>query len=425
MCRYDSSGYCFAGIVGAFFVLLIGFFLPFPVGAQSDDDLPPAQTVKLIFIHHSCGRNLLQDENGGLGRALADNNYFVSDTNYGWGPNNIGDRTDITDWPEWFVSPESEDYLTALYNESGQNSRYTRYLSDPGGENQIIMFKSCFPNSRLKGSPDDPPIRGEGLSVGNAKAIYNELLTYFSTQPDKLFIVLTAPPVQDDRYAANARAFNSWLVLEWLQGYEGGNVAVFDFYNMLTDPDNHHRFVDGRIEYITDQGGGVLYYDSDGDNHPSVAGNRKATEEFTPLLNVYYHRWQAGGLSVLPVLIEEETTAETAVTQTTISSPTAVPTVAQLTAVQSDTEPEALPVIEPEPSPSIEEPDNTIQTDSPKSVPEQTGNGRSGLCPGSVALGLTAVIALAWGHHKENKGSWVRKIDNRSSIIVNNKHNNE
>jgi hypothetical protein len=56
---------------------------------------PPADPVRLIFIHHSCGSNWLSDSNGGLGIALRDNNYFVSDTNYGWGPDSIGSSTDI------------------------------------------------------------------------------------------------------------------------------------------------------------------------------------------------------------------------------------------------------------------------------------------------------------------------------------------
>ncbi|MCG2767056.1 MAG: hypothetical protein L6435_01565, partial [Anaerolineae bacterium] len=51
---------------------------------------PPSETVKLIFIHHSCGENWLDDYNGGLGITLRDNNYFVSDTNYSWGPDGIG-----------------------------------------------------------------------------------------------------------------------------------------------------------------------------------------------------------------------------------------------------------------------------------------------------------------------------------------------
>ena len=127
---------------------------------------PPAAPVKLIFIHHSTGGNWLADPNndqpyGGLGRALMENNYFVSATNYGWGPDGIGDRTDIPNWPEWFVGPNRDVYLDALYNENGQNvgdfGNWSRLASDPGGENVIIMFKSCFPNSDLYGDPDDPP----------------------------------------------------------------------------------------------------------------------------------------------------------------------------------------------------------------------------------------------------------------------------
>jgi hypothetical protein len=157
------------------------------------------------------------------------------------------------------------------------------------------MFKSCFPNSNLEGRPTDPPAPEEGLTVGYAKHVYNDLLNYFATRPDKLFVVVTAPPVSDAEHAANARAFNTWLVVDWLRenNYPYANVAVFDFYNVLTGPDNHHRFQGGRIEYINDQGGDTAYYPSE-DDHPSPDGNRKATEEFVPLLNVFYHRWRAG-----------------------------------------------------------------------------------------------------------------------------------
>jgi hypothetical protein len=44
----------------------------------------------------------------------------------------------------------------------------------------------------------------------------------------------TAPPLRDPTYAANARAFNNWLVSEWLANYTYSNVFVFDFYNVLT-----------------------------------------------------------------------------------------------------------------------------------------------------------------------------------------------
>ena len=290
--------------------------------AQIDDPSPPDDVVKLIFIHHSCGENWLDDWNGGLGIALRDNNYFVSDTYYGWGPDGIGDHTDIGQWWSWFLGPNSSAYLNALYTESDRMwDYYSRLAHDPGGENEIVMFKSCFPNSNLMGNPDDSRTTGGNLlrgqdcwsehhTVANAKGIYNDLLTYFATRQDKLFIVVTAPPVQDGTWAHNARVFNTWLVEDWLLEYDDtyNNVAVFDFYNVLTsnggswytndlgwDTGNHHRYWNTCIEYITNQGSDTAAYpDGGGDDHPSQAGNQKATAEFVPLLNVFYHRWKSG-----------------------------------------------------------------------------------------------------------------------------------
>ena len=153
---------------------------------------PPDRTVKLIFIHHSTGENWLTDGYGNLGLGLAENNYYVSDTNYGWGPNGIGDRTDIPDWEEWFRSGDTATYMDALFNEGDRHAEYTRTGPDPGGENEIIMFKSCFPNSDLEGDPDDSPTTDGWLSVGHAKYVYNEILDYFRQHPEKLFVVVTA-----------------------------------------------------------------------------------------------------------------------------------------------------------------------------------------------------------------------------------------
>jgi hypothetical protein len=284
------------------------------VTMAADNPNPPASPVKLIFIHHSCGENWLEDGNGKLGIALRDGNYFVSDTNYGWGPDGIGSDTDIGHWWSWFRGPSSSAYTSALYAESGQNSSYSRLAADPGGENEIVMFKSCYPNSAIGGSPSDPvppiasnPLAGNSspLTVANAKGIYIDILEYFETRPDKLFIVITAPPLQDGTYAANARAFNNWLVNDWLDGYPLSNVFVFDFYNVLSsnggsayasdlgwDTGNHHRWWNGAIQHKTDGGGNTLAYPSGGDDHPNYVGNQKATGEFVALLNVAYNRFK-------------------------------------------------------------------------------------------------------------------------------------
>jgi len=292
---------------------------------------PPSSPVRLIFIHHSTGEYWLMNGNGDLGVALRNNNYFVSDTNYDWGPadadaggGTIGDHTDIGHWWNWFRSSNRAPYLADLYAESGQNSSYSRLATNPGGENRIVLFKSCFPNSNIAGNPTDPPpsnsnpLRGqdawsEHMIVANVKGIYNDILAYFATRQDKLFVLIVSPPLSegntDATNAANARAVANWLVNDWLAAYPYHNVAVFDFFNILTtnagDPNtndlnqaggNHHRWWNGAIQHKTD-GDNDSYPDfleyPSGDDHPSRAGNLKATGEFLPLLNIYYNHWQA------------------------------------------------------------------------------------------------------------------------------------
>jgi hypothetical protein len=296
---------CVLGLAGAALWPSLAAAAP---AQQGGDSNPPDGLVKLIFIHHSTGENWLTDGYGNLGQALAENNYYVSDTNYGWGPQGIGDRTDIPDWEEWFSSDNTTTYMDALFNESGQNSEYTRTSADPGGENQVIMFKSCFPNSDLEGNPDDPPSEEGWLTVGHAKYVYNQILTYFGQHPEKLFIVITAPPLSDRGNAANARAFNLWLHNDWLDesGYPYQNVAVFDFYNVLTGKDGHHTFEGGQeVHQIASKD--TLAYPS-GDDHPSKKGSQKATDEFIPLLNYFFNRWQAENPTTLPPISEDPST---------------------------------------------------------------------------------------------------------------------
>jgi len=290
---------------------------------QGGDSNPPDRLVKLIFIHHSTGENWLTNGYGNLGQTLAENNYYVSDTNYGWGPHGIGDRTDIPDWEEWFRSDNTASYMEALFNEGDQHADYTRTGANPGGENEIIMFKSCFPNSDLEGSPNDSPSVEGWLSVGHAKYVYNEILTYFGQHPEKLFVVITAPPLSDRSNAANARAFNQWLVYDWLRDndYPHNNVAVFDFYNVLTGKDGHHTVEDGEvIHQIANRD--TLHYPS-GDDHPSKKGSQKATEEFIPLLNYYYNRWQQD--APFPVPAHSEADSESDSGQSDSDQPDAAP----------------------------------------------------------------------------------------------------
>ena len=324
--RASAAGIVAAAALGAVFLLLaVWLAWPGAAGAAVNTD-PPAAPVKLVFIHHSTGEAWLADDHGGLGVALSDNDYFVSDTNYGWGPGAIGDSTDIGHWWTWFRSPDSPTFMTALYAESGQNCGYSRLADDPGGPNEIVMFKSCFPNSDLLGSAAaapppiaDDPLKGQGaggddFTVANAKGIYKDLLPYFAAHQEKLFVAVVAPPIRAPRIPANGRALADWLVDDWLAGYAHENVFVFDFYNVLTsrsgggssdvglEGGNHHRVWNGAVQHKTDDGVNHLEYPSGGDDHPSAAGDRKATAELLPLLNNAYNIWKgnAGGDTLGP-----------------------------------------------------------------------------------------------------------------------------
>lgn len=286
-------------------------------GATLTDTNRPAQVLRLFFIHHSTGQNWLADDYGQLGIALRDNNYFVSDSNYGWGPDSIGDTTDIGHWHPWFRGSSSAKYMAAAYANSGKNCDYSRLAATPGGSNKIIMFKSCFPNSALQGSPADPvpaiannPLKNQDAgseyhTVANAKGIYIDILNYFAANTNTLFVVIAAPPLTDATWAGNARAFNQWLVNDWLAGYPHANVFVFDFYNVLTSnggsasvsdlgltTGHHHRWWQGAVQHLAGGGQNTLAYPS-GDDHPNALGSRKATAEFVPLLNAAVRAWQA------------------------------------------------------------------------------------------------------------------------------------
>jgi hypothetical protein len=258
----------------------------------------PERPLELLFIHHSCGGQLLavpgpdaganciykSHPNGGNLRArLEQNSYMVHEAAYG---SRIGHKTDLFDWLPKFRN-QMEDVLTC----DSQDLAFK-----DGRRNQIVVFKSCFPNNAFisDGVPPGNP-NGPELSVSNAKAAYIALLEEFRKWPDVLFVCMTAPPLapkvrpqplwkkivkvllgrKDTRLSSArlARQFNNWLASSdgWLKDVRPVNIAVFDYYDVLTDC--------GKTDFSQ--------YPSDAgyDSHPSRAGNEKAADAFIPFLN--------------------------------------------------------------------------------------------------------------------------------------------
>lgn len=268
----------------------------------SFSDAKPDASLRLLFLHHSCGGQLFAPKgtsvekatciyeshpNGGnLRNLLQSQGYEIHEASYA---SELGDKTDLFDWLPKFRN-KSEKVLSCDMNDT--------FYKD-GRKNQIVVFKSCYPNNDFveEGSAPGNPA-GPDLTVSNARATLSALLPELQKHPEVLYVYVTAPPrapmVDKERLfkvaarkllgrpstaevvarsSVLARKFDDWVSSKdgWLKDYPLKNVVVFDYYDVLT---GHGA---SNLSKYGSEGG----YDS----HPSSEGNEKAAREFVPFVN--------------------------------------------------------------------------------------------------------------------------------------------
>ena len=228
---------------------------------------------RMIFLHHSVGRGILYE--GGLRDSLLEMGVLVKGATYG---DEIGQNTDIKDWVPKFQSDMDRIFSFKAHPD--------RYYSD-GKSNDIIMFKSCFPNSNIVG---EGQLLGDqassGQTMANYRSVFEELKGEIARYPNKLFIYVTAPPLVPEsttpENAANAVSFNRWLIEEYLPDYqkETGhtNLAIFDLFSVLADETGNLR------EDYRRPG--------KGDSHPNSMANRVAAVKFMEFFRPVWEEWQ-------------------------------------------------------------------------------------------------------------------------------------
>ncbi len=271
----------------------------------------PERKLDLLFIHHSIGDQLLAEpgpegvrgqspRGGGMRRLLEKAGYEVHTATY---HSRLGDQTDVFDWPAKFNAHIAE----LLTTEDGDAP-----MAD-GKRHDVILFKSCYPNNEFVGrgeAPGNP--KGPGLTLENAKAAMRSILPTFERHPETLFVFLTTPPLAPRTYperlglwlvravtgrstvrrmekaAPLAREFASWAASEqgWLEGYPLKNVAVIDYYDLLTDH--------GASNFLA--------FPSDGgkNSHPTSDGQKRAAPEIVDQLNRAVERAGLGRHAELP-----------------------------------------------------------------------------------------------------------------------------
>jgi hypothetical protein len=228
-----------------------------------------AAPIRILFMHHSTGANLIQQ--GGLREGLSALGYEFSDHGYNeeglcdarGNPTGANfavpdDNTDPDGWAAVFAQPVVAPPANTLSWMLGYD---------------VVLFKSCFPSSNIT----------DEEMLSNYKTHYLSIRAAIDRTPDRLFIAFTPPPLvpseTDPANAARARAWAEYLTSDEFRGGRK-NLAVFDFFSLLADANGVLR-----QEYRGDEW----------DSHP----NRLANEAIGPRLVDFVRQaiveWQNAG----------------------------------------------------------------------------------------------------------------------------------
>jgi len=233
---------------------------PTPLPEQPSPQLAEASFRRVIFLHHSCGANLI--EQGGVRQRLAELGYEFYDHGYNedglvladgtWTGRNFDVPDDNTD-PSGFAAVFTQPLHDSLDNTFSHLMQY-----------DVIAFKSCFPVSLIESDEE----------LAGYKSYYLTIRGRMDQYPNKIFIVVTQPPEipadSDAEMAARARAFTNWLASdEYLSGHS--NVFTFNFFDLLADPSTNML----RPEYQT----------AEDDAHPNELANQTIAPLFVDFID--------------------------------------------------------------------------------------------------------------------------------------------
>lgn len=286
--QYLCIGIVVILVVSVAFVALFGkrawswlrgrFARPLPVSTERIE--ADGTHTNLIFLHHSTGHNLIAQ--GNVRDLFTQDGYQFWDHDYNTSgltrPDGTCTQTNY-DIPEITAgvtgggntNPEGLAVLFAQPVHDPPDNAFSRLL-----QHEVLIFKSCFPNSAIK-------------SVGvleQHRAWYLEMRDVIDRHPDRIFIFLTTPPLHPAKTtpeeAARARVLANWLRSdEFLAGHS--NLFVFDFFNLLADPENNML----RTAYQRDP-------DST-DSHPNTLANQTIGPLFVDFVDKAVQTYRANG----------------------------------------------------------------------------------------------------------------------------------
>jgi len=233
---------------------------------------PPATLTNLFFLHHSTGEGLVVE--GDMRSVIASYNSSHGTQFEFWdhGYNSDGLRNaqgDVTG-TNYNIPGDNTD-PDGLYNLwTSTETEYVNARNQILNNHQVIAFKSCFPASDI---PD-------AATLAQYQSWYLGMRDFFDTRTDRLFIVMSNPPLHrlatDATTAANARAFADWLCSDtYLSGHP--NVRCFNLFDYLARQNDGSATANMlRYEYEGSH--------SDSDSHPNTLANQTVGPVFAEFM---------------------------------------------------------------------------------------------------------------------------------------------
>jgi hypothetical protein len=237
--------------------------------------------MNIIFLHHSTGRNIWKGYKPSIiTRGIHRINSQVAQklmrepripifferynkkngTNY---------SINAIEYPK--VEPYGwNNYPYDYYNIWVKNAGIEKYLEEPTLEiltnsYDVIIFKHCYPSSKILPDNETPDINSDIKTLENYKLQYNAIKEKIHEFPNKKFILFTgAVHVKyylTEEEAKRAKEFHEWVVNEW--DLPDDNIYLWDLYELQTE---------GGL-YFKDE-----YAVSEGNSHPNFNFSKKAAK---------------------------------------------------------------------------------------------------------------------------------------------------
>lgn len=112
-------------------------------------------------------------------------------------------------------------------------------LDDLVKDFDVIVFKHCFPVSKILDDDSAPDVSSKAKTLANYKLQYEALKARMHEFPEKRFLVWTGAALSrrhsTPEHAQRAREFFDWVKNVWDE--KGDNVFVWDFYALEANPE--------------------------------------------------------------------------------------------------------------------------------------------------------------------------------------------